>query len=229
MSDLSGSQLAIEARDIGARLKRLVTADVSTLSQDEFLELLDAAGEMDRFRGAFMAKLAGDTARRSSPDLPGGGLARKQGHGNPNKMIENFTGASGVGARRQVEAGQAFDLVPDENAKVPEPVAGKPTVATPKRHKWPHVAAASMAGELNVDAVAIIIGGLNQLQERVSPAVLDECERRLVDKARKQTVNEVRRTVAATVTRFDPKGTENANASSIKSATWPGSKTSRAL
>ena len=207
MSDLSGSQMAHEVREVAARVRNLATWDVSELTQDEFLDLFHAAGELDRLNGAFMAKMAGDTARRSAPELPGGGMARKQGHGNPGKMIENFTGGSPVGSRRRVEAGEAFDLVPDESAKPAAIATGAAEPPAPKRHKWPHVAAASMAGDLSVDAAAIIVGGLNQLQERVSQSVLDECERRLVEKARTQTVSEVRRTVGAAVARLDAKGT----------------------
>lgn len=208
MSDLSGSQMALEVRAVAARVRSLAAWDVSQLTQDEFLELLDAAGELDRLNGAFMAKLAGDTARRSSPDLPGGGMARKQGHGNPGRMFQDFTGGSAAGSRNRIEAGEAFNLVPDERSKEKRSTDDGAAPAPAKRHKWPQVAAASLAGELSSDAAAIIVGGLKQLEERVSRAVLDECEARLVKKARTQKVHEVRRTVTATVAKFDPKGTE---------------------
>src|SRR5690554_2465308 len=135
MSDLSGSQIALEVRDVAARLRGLVTQNMSALTKDEFMDLLAATGEMDRLNGTFQSKVAGDLNRRSAPDLPGGGMARKQGHGNPGRMFEDFTGGSPVESRRRIEAGEAFNLVPKEGAPA----------SAPKRHKWPHVAAASMA------------------------------------------------------------------------------------
>lgn len=200
--------MARQVRDVAVRVRSLAASDVSELTQADFLELLDAAGELDRLNGAFMAKLAGDTARRSTPELPGGGMARKQGHGNPGRMIQDFTGGSAAGSRNRIEAGEAFNLVPDERSKEEHSNDGAAAPAPAKRHKWPHVAAASLAGELSSDAAAIIVGGLKQLEQRVSRAVLDECEARLVKKARTQKVHEVRRTVTATVAKFDPKGTQ---------------------
>src|SRR5690554_991574 len=208
MSDLSGSQMALEVREIAARVRGMAAWDVAELAQDEFLDLLDAAGELDRLNGAFMAKLAGDTARRSVPELPGGGMARKQGHGNPGRMIQNFTGGSAAGSRNRIEAGEAFNLVPDERSTEERSSNGDAESAPAKRHKWPHVAAASIAGEMSSDAAAIIVGGLKQLEERVSASVLDECEARLVKKARTQKVHEARRTVTTAVAKFDPKGTK---------------------
>lgn len=208
MSDLSGSQMATEVREIAALVRRLASLDVSDVSRDEFLELLDAAGELDRSHGAFQSKMAGDLQRRSAPDLPGGGLARQQGHKNPGSMIQSFTGSSAVGSRRRIEAGEAFDLVPDEGAGPVVPDERGADTPAPKRHRWPHVAQSSLAGELSADAAAIIVGGLRQLEQRVTGSVLDECERRLVDKARRIKVVDLRRAVARTVARFDPAGTQ---------------------
>ena len=68
MSDLSGSRKALEMRDVAALVRRLAAWDVSELTRDEFLALMDAAGELDRCNGAFQSKMAGDLQRRS----PGG-------------------------------------------------------------------------------------------------------------------------------------------------------------
>lgn len=180
--------------------------DVSDLSHEDFLAAYDAVAQLGRLADALRARFAGETARRSTPEHTGGGLARRQGFGSAGAMVASVTGGTTAGAWRAIEAGQAF--VP----QLPTPTAadrldGSPAPSlSPPRPRFPVIAQAVQTGQLSVDAAAIITSGLASITDRVPSDQLHELERRLVDKAVRLNVKEVRRLVADAVARADLAG-----------------------
>src|SRR5660398_119147 len=87
--------MAIEVSDV-ERVSSLVSAlarrDVSGLSHGDLMEAHDAVARLERLAGTLQARFAGEIARRSAPDQPGGGLARQQGFGNAGLMVSKVTG-----------------------------------------------------------------------------------------------------------------------------------------
>ncbi|WP_084037799.1 HNH endonuclease signature motif containing protein [Demequina sp. NBRC 110053] len=187
--------------------------DISGLSKAELLEALEHVGRVSRTVGALEARFAGEVARRTADDLPGGGLARIEGHGDAPAMFSKVQGGSVPRAKRSVEAGDAFtpieddSPVPDESqepALIPAPDGGPSAPARKRtRAKYPLVAGAQLVGDISVEAAAAIVNGLNAVAGRVSAQVLAELETRLVNKARTLDVNGVKRAVARAVARID--------------------------
>ena len=212
---------------VGALARR----DVSGLAQRDLMDAHAAAARLGRLADVLLARFAAEIVVRSNPALPGGGLARQQGFGTAGAMVARVTGGSQADARRAIDAGLA--LVPHAdagaglpaNAGVGVSTVGATASAAPR---YPAVAEAALAGDLSVDAAALITAGLESLADRLPAVALHEIERRLVDKARTLAVHDVRRMVAMAIARADVRGTRSANAYSTKSDTSPGQKTTPA-
>ncbi len=197
---------------VSSLVGELARLEVSGLSQDDFLETYDAVARLGRLADALRARFGGDLARRSAPDLPGGGLARRQGFGNAGTMAASVTGGSRAGALRAIDAGRA--LIPDVATMLPEPAillgAGQACEVgqspTPRQHRYPAVASTVLAGDLSVDAAGLVTAGLETLTDRGSSDQFHLFEQRLVDKAVNLAVHEVRRLVASAVARADLHG-----------------------
>src|SRR5660397_111442 len=103
--------MAIEVSDVervSSLVSDLARRDVSDLSHGDLLDAHDAVARLGRLAGTLQARFAGEIARRSEPDQPGGGLARRQGFGNAGTMLSRVTGGSQAGALRSIDAGRAF-------------------------------------------------------------------------------------------------------------------------
>jgi len=202
--------MAVDAANI-ARVSALVgdlaREDVSGLSQEDFLAAHDAAARLGRLADMLRARFAGDVARRSMPDLPGGGLARRQGFGNAGQMVSRVTGGTTAGAMRAIEAGLALmphpALMPDPSRQGDQ---SQPDCA--REPRYPVVAGAALRGDLSMEAAALIGSGLETIADRVPSERLHELERRLVDKAVNLAPHDVRRLVASAVARADLPGLE---------------------
>ena len=186
--------MAIEASDIervSSLVGDLARRDVSDLSRDDLLAANDAVARLGRLAGTLQARFAGEIARRSEPELPGGGLARQQGFGNAGTMLSRVTGGSMAGAMRSIEAGRAL------MAEVAPLAVGSELAlaAAPPAPRYPAVAEAALVGDLSVDAAGLIAAGLETIADRVPGDRLRELERRLVDKAVHLAAHEVRRMV----------------------------------
>ena len=193
-----------EISRVSALVGDLARRDVSGLSHGSLMEAHDAVARLGRLAGTLQARFAGEIARRSTPDQPGGGLARRQGFGNAGAMVSRVTGTSTAGAMRSIEAGLA--LIPTAApATVPTESTLPTTAATPR---YPAVAAASLAGDLSVDAAGLITAGLETIADRVPSDKLHDMERRLVAKAVHLAAHEVRRMVATAIARADLHGHE---------------------
>ncbi len=189
-----------QVQRVSTLMRDLVRRDVAALPEEDFLGVFDDVATLGRLASALQAHVAGDLARRSTPDLPGGGLARRQGFGNAGAMVAQKTGVAPAGAWRSIEVGQAL---------MPEPtllsdVADLPLV--PAAPRFPALAAAVDGADLSADAAAIIATGLKQIAIRIPSEQLHALEQRLVDKAVHLGVREVRRLVATTVARADLAG-----------------------
>ncbi len=204
--DVAGIDVAQIAR-VTAMVGELARYDVGGLSQGDFLEAHDAVTRLGRMADALRARFAGDLARRSAPDLPGGGLARRQGYGNARDMVARLTGGSHAGAMRSIEAGLA--LMSEPVLTVTEgPAAASQVAGTPSAPRYPAVAEATLAGDLSVDAAGLITSGLETLADALPSDDLHALERRLVDKATHLAAHEVRRLVTNAVARADLRGHE---------------------
>ncbi|WP_291381974.1 HNH endonuclease signature motif containing protein [Demequina sp.] len=199
---------AAQITHVSSLVGDLARLDVSGLSQEDFLETYDAVARLGRLTDALRARFAGDLARRSAPDLPGGGLARQQGFGSAGTMVASVTGGSRTGALRAIDAGRA--LLPDMAAMLPvaDQAGEPPSSSTPPPPRYPAVASATTAGDLSVDAAGLITAGLETLTDRVSSDQLHALEERLVGKAVNLAEHEVRRMVARAVARADLAGHE---------------------
>jgi len=211
---------------VTALVGELARWDVCGLSQNEFLEAHDAVARLGRMADVLRARFAGDLARRSAPDLPGGGLARRQGFGNARDMVARITGASQANAMRSIEAGLALTPVPaaplaerfsadalatddprtlalaDGDGALP------PALVATAGPRYPAIAEATLAGELSVDAAGLIASGLETLTDALPSDELHLLERRLVNKAAHLAAHEVRRMVTRAVARADLRGHE---------------------
>jgi uncharacterized protein involved in copper resistance len=86
----------------------LARREIAGLSHADLIATHDAVARLGRLADALGARFAGEIARRSTPDLPGGGLARRQGFGNAAQMIARATGGTQASALRAIQAGIAF-------------------------------------------------------------------------------------------------------------------------
>jgi hypothetical protein len=64
-------------------------------SDASLMEWLRLAGEARKLADALVAVAAGEIARRSSPELGGAGLARREGARTPEELLKSATGATG--------------------------------------------------------------------------------------------------------------------------------------
>jgi len=196
---------------VSALTGELACRDIGGLSHEDLLVEYDAVARLGRLTDTLEARYAGEIARRSTPELPGGGLARRQGFGNAGAMVASVTGGSTAGAWRAIEAGRAFvaePTLPDETEPSQVDLAhlDQAQPLTPPVPRFPAITTAALAGDLSTDAAGIITAGLERLTDRVPSDQLHALETRLVDKAVHLGVREVRRLVAAAVARADLPG-----------------------
>jgi len=206
-----------EISRVSALVGDLARRDVSRLSHADLLEAHDAVARLGRLADTLQARFAGEIARRSTPDLPGGGLARRQGFGNAGAMVARATGGSQAAAMRAIEAGLAFvpdvalAALPDGSHPGPDATSsdeGVSQLSDPPAPRYPAIAEAALAGNLSVDAARLITAGLETIADHVPSEQLHELERRLVGKAAHLGAHEVRRLVSTAVARADLRGHE---------------------
>jgi hypothetical protein len=208
MTDDAAVIEATQVARVSALVGELARCDVSGLSHEDFLAAHDAVARLGRLADTLEARFAGDLARRSAPELPGGGLARRQGFGNAGTMLARLTGGSQAGALRSIEAGRAFMAEPARLAG-PGGLSGESgTPAPASAPRYPAVTAASLAGDLSVEAAGLIASGLESLADRIPSEQLHTLEARLVSKAVSLDAREVRRMVSTAVAKADLAGHE---------------------
>ncbi|MCB2412153.1 HNH endonuclease [Demequina sp. TTPB684] len=203
-------QLAVagtaQIENVGALTGELVRRDIGGLSHEGLLAEYDAVSKLGRLADALEARYAGEIARRSAPDLPGGGLARRQGFGNAGDMVAAVTGSTQAGAWRSIEVGQALMPEPALPQDHLEQADDGDRLQHPPAPRYPAIAEASVSGSLSRDAAAIITSGLASIADRVPSEQLHVLEKQLVAKAVDLRVKDVRRLVGHAVARADLPG-----------------------
>ncbi len=96
----------LDSLDAALHALRESADDVVELLTDEaLLDVLDRAATVRRLVDARSAVLAGEVARRSTPQLAHGGLAQRRGHRTAEELVRVTTGSSRHDARIAVRAG----------------------------------------------------------------------------------------------------------------------------
>ncbi|WP_062204778.1 HNH endonuclease signature motif containing protein [Demequina salsinemoris] len=213
-----------DVEQVSAQVRALAAHDCSGLGEGELLDLTVAIAQLERLVGALGSRVAGEIMRLSDPAAPGGGFARRQGHGNASGLLSKVRGGSHSSANNQIDAGDAFTETDDDREDGDQPgqeeglfgaagsgepdpddnPAPKPTpTPKPKRCKYPRAAAAQLDGSLSTDAAGTIVRGLNSLADKIDASALADLEKRLVARAEGKSANEVAKMVARAVARAD--------------------------
>jgi hypothetical protein len=79
-------------------------------SDASLMEWLRLAGEARKLADALVAVAAGEIARRSSPELGGAGLARREGARTPEELLKSATGATGRDAVVALRVGRLVQI-----------------------------------------------------------------------------------------------------------------------
>src|SRR5665811_1124062 len=133
-------------KHVSALTGELVHRDISGLSHEDLVEEYHTVARLGRLADALEARYAGEIARRSTPDLPGGGLARQQGFGNAAAMVAAVTGGSTAGAWRSIEVGQALMPEPVLLSDMPDQAEHCDQAQALLAPRFPAIAEASLAG-----------------------------------------------------------------------------------
>lgn len=194
---------AIEAATATARVFN--GRDIASLDAHALVSAQAAVAQARRGVEVLMSALAAETARRSAPELRGG-LAKDQGFRSPQQMIANVTGGSLADARRLMEAGGAL-LEPEEivvsNASAEAGEASAVPTPTPSALRDAYSAA-----EVSMEAAALIRETLRQLEPDADAEAVADVEARLVAKARRLSLAELRIVCERERDRFNPTAVE---------------------
>ncbi|GIG54601.1 HNH endonuclease [Demequina activiva] len=195
-----------EIEQVSALVGELAAREISGLSTDALLGQNAAIARLERMVGALGSRYAGEIARRSAPELPGGGLARRAGKGNAESLLSHVRGGSVAGAKRSISAGGAFvpaDAPAGWDGQVADVQGGTAPTSNLPAPRYPVVARASVAGELSVDAASLIVDGLDKVRDRMDAEALRQLEERLVARAVPMNAHEVRKMILRAVARVD--------------------------
>lgn len=137
------------------------TGELSAIPDDGLLAALERAAEVRRLVDARSALLAGEVARRSSPQLAHAGLAQQRGHRTAAELVRVTTGSSRHDAHVAVRAGSML-----LEASLP---------------RWAHALIEPVTlGVLSTAGLDAIRSGLGDDSETVSADALAEAVRRLL-------------------------------------------------
>lgn len=163
------------------------------LSRNELLETHRAVSQVQRCLDGIHAELAATIAYESRPELGPEGLAKQQGYRSAAAMIAATTGGSPGEAKLLISVGQA--AAPRTN------LLGEVLPA-----KYPALATALAAGEISVQAAALIVTLLERLRLKIGSARVEEAERLLVARAAGMSLDDVRKMLARAEAWLDPDG-----------------------
>ena len=161
-------------------------AHIGSLTHGQLLEAQSAAARARRAADLLVATLAGEIAERSVA----GGLAKAEGFSSPERLIASLTGGSLADAHRLVEAGA---LLADNAAR---PAKSQPDREPPGPGAI--LAAALAAGEVSVEAAALVRGAVNRIRAAADCGLAEvasvvELENKLTALARTLRLAELRR------------------------------------
>lgn len=153
---------------------------VARLDRRDLLATRDAAVRLKRIADVLLATVAGEVARRSGADSPGGNLARQEGFTSPTRMMADALGGTLAEAGSFVEVGAGMrQLAPTTPDAPPAPRFAVLTEAT-------------RAGEISVQCSAMLVRTLERLADQMPACDAAALERRLVAKACGLAVHDLR-------------------------------------
>ncbi|MFP5359079.1 MAG: DUF222 domain-containing protein [Actinomycetes bacterium] len=164
-----------------AQLRVFEGRELASLSDAEVVSLQASVVRVARVVEVPVAMVAGEVARRSSHDA-GGGLARKQGFRNAVAMVAAGTGGTRGGARDLIAAG---------------------TLVDPGSSRCPVVAEAFAAGKVSAAKAALVSEVLSQCSGEGREGERADIEQALVVKAKKASLEDLRKTGARVLACWD--------------------------
>lgn len=184
--------------------RELTHAGVSAMAEDDLVALGAALGAVRKDADRMMAVVAAEQAARSRAKANDVGLARRRGKGDERGMVSAQTGGSHAEAGRLIELGEALrdaeragadgagnqDTAPAKDQPEPAPV-------------FPEVAKAVNAGELGVEASAMILRMLRRVAKRCPEQSLAAAEKDLVHSARYMRIDRLAGLITRTEERLD--------------------------
>ncbi|WP_286216502.1 DUF222 domain-containing protein [Demequina sediminis] len=174
--ELSLAAVAADVADAVAGLRVFEGRELGSLSDAEVVSLQGTVARLARVVEVPVAMVAGEVARRSSPEV-GGGLARKQGFRNAVAMVAAGMGGTRGGARDLIAAGTLLNADGDGDGA---------------RSRGAVVADAFAAGEVSAAKAALVSEVLAQCSGEGRDGERAEVEQALVVKARKVSLEDLR-------------------------------------
>jgi len=168
-------------------------ADFEAMSVAGLMSTTDALGQLVRHANAFLARAAGEVARRSPVQAGRDGLAKQQGFANPTRLVASATGGSIMEASRLVSVGTATATRQSLTGQV-----------LPPAH--PHVGAALTAGLISVEAASAITTMLARVARRADPVDAEAMEELLAQKAAEIPLDLLFRLIREAEARLDQDG-----------------------
>lgn len=155
-----------------APARAFVGADVRELPRGDLLAAQAAVANVRRAAELLLASIAGEVARRSTPDLGAGSLARTEGYSSAPRLVAAATGGSLADAHRLIEAGTALAPSPQDPDDAPAPGS---------------LRAALLDGRVGVEVAGAIRATLTKVADPEG-----ELERRLVAQAQRVSLADLR-------------------------------------
>jgi hypothetical protein len=174
-------------------LRGFDVAELAPLTDADLLRLAASVESVGRLVSAAQVAAAAEIASRSRHELGTGGLAPQHGCVRVEPFLEKILRISGAEAHRRVQLGAA--LRPEIT------VTGQPLAP-----RCPSVAAALAAGDLGIEAAAVIVRTLDEVRRVAHPGDLDVAEAGLAHHARTHDVAQVSALARAVRDRLDPDG-----------------------
>ncbi|MFS0912134.1 DUF222 domain-containing protein [Microbacterium sp. 179-I 3D2 NHS] len=163
------------------------------LSREQLIGVGAAIGLVQRRLDAVHADVAAGIAHESRPELGAESLAKQHGFRSAAKLIAASTGSSTGEAARLVKAGESTAPRAD--------LRGAPLPA-----RYPVVRQALAAGDISVQAAALITGLLDRSRVAAGVARISEAEQLLTEKSASLPLEDVRRLVDRAEAWLDPDG-----------------------
>jgi len=138
------------------------------LSEADLLGLAEANATVQRLAAVHGARIAGEVARRSAPELGGAGLSQKRGFRTPENLVKAITGSTRGEAATAVRIGRMADDV----AETTDAATGECTA--PSQPWLAAVAAGMAAGAVSVVQADAIRNGIGVPTDEVTSAMLAE-------------------------------------------------------
>ncbi len=168
---------AFEAAIAAAAAISTEIADYRVLDDAALLELARLSSIERRFADTHAALIAGELARRSSPELGSQGLAQRTGHRTPQELVRVSTGSTAREASSAIRVGQVLE----DQSPLPDPHTGE--IARAVEPWLTAVGAAVASGAIGIAAADAIRTGLGAPTASVSAQSLADAAATLCESA----------------------------------------------